>query len=1101
MKPTLVSAVAVILAQAAPGNPNVHVTYHWHQHQPIYWPEYNNGTHSPGTNRYQFAYDSIRLKQTDTGNYYPGSTGEHPLNQLWDGDGGAYDAVFSKNDRIQAYQHGMRDSIATMAAHWNAGASISYSGALQENIGSLGRADYGGYTPSWNAPTAEARGWTTTSGNPKADLLGMTYHHAFSPLLPDAVLRKEIAIFREIWWKSWSGNPDKSDHSKGFWPVECAFSPAMIPVLREFGYEWSIVANSHLARTCRNYLDVCPTPSTSTWNNVPPNRADRLGPTVPAGQWWSGTIDGRGGTFPAPFAYQAHRAEYIDPETGAAESLIVVPMCDQLSYQNGFGSMDTGEIDSHISPFATDPDHPAIVLMAHDGDNAWGGGNSYYFESVPNLMNAIASNGYQPSTVGHYLASFDHANLDTVHVEDGSWVNADDRGSPAFYHWLFPPQTDRSSAAYDPDNPKTWADFETPGFSEDFRSWAVVTAGANYLETAEALWTADGGTVEAWKIQEPTQSGGTDNNPNIVEQAWHFFLGGLDSGFLYYGSSLDDEMKPSLAQRRALEVDHGSGSLKSYVDTRASTETTPPTIFKPQRWPWNPGGMDWGNHVGYRPIGFNGVDPWDSEFTVWSHIHDVSGVQSATLKVRVDNDGVNSMSSTDNETYAGGSEVGQWIDIPMTHRTIDPTYNPDANPGDNPSDPGDINFFIQPAAIADYYFAKVTDTTIPGIRNQLVDYYIEATDTNGNTRKSGIQHVYVEDDGSGGNNGSPPATPANLFAAADGTTAAILAWNAGSGATEYVLRQGGQVIATTTDTSYQVSGLTPGATYCWTVASRNADGDSAETTPSCVTLANDTAPAFTMDGVADSEGYLLSSPGMTLYAALRGNTLYVATWNPEPANGNDHFILIGGSALEAAASPAPWAKSGLTALPETGPFLAAESDGDFIGWFNAGTAATATARGGAGQQIEGTIDIAAAFGSLPGDLFLSACAWQTADAGILAAQAPTGNSDANLDPNELYQIPLEALRDDNANGTYDRLDPASGFKITSITRNDADEVTLRWQSFPAATYHIETSETLTGGWTKVANSETTAGPTDLTTTKTLTTQATDNQFYRIALTN
>jgi hypothetical protein len=102
--------------------------------------------------------------------------------------------------------------------------------------------------------------------------------------------------------------PNKSDHSKGFWPVECAFSRHMIPILVEEGYQWSIVANSHLARTCTNYLDVAQR-GNSGWNIDPPNRADQLGPNVPANQWWSGTIDGRGGAFPAPFAYQAHLGE------------------------------------------------------------------------------------------------------------------------------------------------------------------------------------------------------------------------------------------------------------------------------------------------------------------------------------------------------------------------------------------------------------------------------------------------------------------------------------------------------------------------------------------------------------------------------------------------------------------------------------------------------------------------------------------------------------------------------------------------------------------------------------------------------------------------
>ncbi|NJO89384.1 MAG: hypothetical protein HC831_10840 [Chloroflexia bacterium] len=63
----------------------------------------------------------------------------------------------------------------------------------------------------------------------------------------------------------------------------------------------------------------------------------------------------------------------MDPETGIEYVIDVVPMGDLLSYQNGFATMGTGDIDANIAPYA-DASHPSIVLMAHDGDNAWGGG-------------------------------------------------------------------------------------------------------------------------------------------------------------------------------------------------------------------------------------------------------------------------------------------------------------------------------------------------------------------------------------------------------------------------------------------------------------------------------------------------------------------------------------------------------------------------------------------------------------------------------------------------------------------------------------------------------------------------------------------------------
>jgi len=719
----IVALLALAPLPSPADSSDVHLSYHWHLHQPIYWPE-----KAGSDNRYQNAKDSIDLKISNTGNFYPGSDHKHPRNNLVNGDGGEYDSVFDKDDRKIAYQHGGRDSIATLSGHADAGASVSYSGALQENIRALGRAGAYGYHGGWNGGYTEARGWTTSDGHPKADMIGITYHHSFSPLLPKSVLRKEVQIFKEIWWKSWGGNPDKSDHSKGFWPVECAFSRHMIPVLVEEGYQWVIVANSHLARTCANYMDVAQR-GTSGWNIDPPNRADQLGPSVPANEWWNGQIDGRGGAFPAPYAYQAHKIKYVNPETGAETKMTAVPMCDLLSYQNGYSTMGTGDLDTHIAPYAGGS-HPCIVLMAHDGDNAWGGGSSYYQESVPGLMNEAAGKGYQPTTIQQFLHDHPVPDSDVVHVEDGAWVNAaNDWGHPQYINWLWPPARDKEDPGYDYDDPRTWIDIEN-GWAEDFRNWAVIVAAANYCEYAEQIRTGNGDAVNAWKIQAPHEPDGTYNNPNKAELAWHFMLGGLDSGFMYYGISLDDEVKQALACNRAVGL-----AQEAIADNNGSVgDSTPPTVFKPQRYPWNPGGMGWGPTTGYRPIGFDGAPPHYSDFHVWTLVHDVAGVTNVTLHVRRDRDGHNPLASNQNETYLGGGEVEGWADIAMTRRVLSPTRGHNGNT---------IDFFITPDHMADHYWAKVR-----GYNDTLLDYYVSAVDAHGNVHRSDIQHVYVGEGGS-----------------------------------------------------------------------------------------------------------------------------------------------------------------------------------------------------------------------------------------------------------------------------------------------------------------------------------------------------------------
>src|SRR5690606_38511421 len=131
-----------------------------------------------------------------------------------------------------------------------------------------------------------------------------------------------------------------------------------------------------------------------------------------------------------------------------------------------------------------------------------------------------------------------------------------------------------------------------------------------------------------------------------------------------------------------------------------------------------------------------------SEFYIWTHAYDLSGMSSVMLKVRVDADGVNTMSNDDNETYAGGGDVGPWISIPMTMRTLPNTQSALNAAANN----GQINYFVTPPELADYWFVEISDANVPDFRDKLLDYYIEAADTRGNIHRSEIQHVYVEND-------------------------------------------------------------------------------------------------------------------------------------------------------------------------------------------------------------------------------------------------------------------------------------------------------------------------------------------------------------------
>lgn len=167
--------------------------------------------------------------------------------------------------------------------------------------------------------------------------------------------------------------------------------------------------------------------------------------------------------------------------------------------------------------------------------------------------------------------------------------------------------------------------------------------------------------------------------------------------------------------------------------------------------------------------------------------------------------------------------------------------------------------------------------------------------------------------------------------------------------------------------------------------------------------------AFTLDGALDADVTVLGG-GTRLRLAVSYSAdgrLYVAT--DDAGEGSDHFILVSTTAPTGASRGAPFAKAG-TVAAGTGAllFLADENDNDFSGWFERPTGAGDLARTGAaygaatagnGGVLEGTVDLAAAFGAVPTTVYLAAVPYQTGDGGALfsAAQTPAGDADGDVD--------------------------------------------------------------------------------------------------------
>ena len=1133
--PWCVVAIFLPAGVQAGTNTSVHTTWLWHLHQPIYWPDRRNY----GTDHYENAWDTIQ--QQNAGR-------PHPSPEV-------LSTIFGEADRVNAYQGQPSSTISGLLGYPNAGAQVNYSGALMENVHSLAAAGQLGYYSGWTNGNQTARSWTTSGGKPRMDLVNFTYHHALAPLVSDETLEMELRIHKRQMEIFWGTNPADS---RGYFPAETCFSEHMIPILNQVGIAWSVVANNHLTRSCADF----PLAVGSGGENCDiPNPADQINPVQGTGNYQRISIErGCAPSVAMPFAFQLHYARYVDPNSGAESKIIIVPADQVMSWRDSYSTWDLGL----ISPLAArnNPSKPALVLCAHDGDNAWSGGYSYYNEWVPQMASTAVSDGYEPTTIEQFISDFPPDTNDVVHDESGGWVFADgDFGSPMFINWHWPPSyTDGSgNNVVDP----------STGVSDKADNWRVIIASENRVKTAQQI---SGITPNIDQVRDPGSISGT---PNGIELGWHYYLGSLDSGFVYYGCNGDECLRAVVAQSNAVR------NVNSYLSNLTS-DTTPPTVFIPQRHPWNPGGTNFGVQYGYKV-----TVATNSDFWIWTYACDVSGITNVSLLLRVN--GTNPPTSDQFKTYAGGPLAGAWQTSNMTQRVTAPVS------GETPQ------------YIADYYYAKVS-----AISNAFVDYYVSATDARGNTYKSPIQHVYVgagsgSGGGSGGggnsgpvtvspippvagnsvtiqyvasgraiasanpvylhlgwnnwnpvvspdpamtfnsasnwwqytvtvpnnatnlncvfNNGSgtwdnngganwnftvgtnsnpqPPSPPQNLTVIPVQTNQINLSWSASSGASGYQVSRDSSLVATTTTTTFSDTGLAANSSHCYSVIASNSVGFSAASATVCAnTFSNAPVvlPAFVMDGAFDSAGYLLASNGMVLYGAVRGTTLYVATWSTGTGGTNDHFIFVSDRLLPATTAAAPWAKAGTAAVSANKPFLASESQNSYVRWFVNNTAtnwpcAKSPANSGA---LEGTLDLAAAFDSVPANLYLCTVAYQTADGGALVAQCPPG-SGPNIDTNEFLVIPVVALRDSLGNGTFDLCDPARGFKILSAN-SSTNGCMLNWAAMPGRAYLVQFASRLGGTWSHLPAGSNYAGSLQMQLNYTESPSMTATQrFYRIEL--
>ncbi|MBU6181305.1 MAG: hypothetical protein KGR46_00640 [Verrucomicrobia bacterium] len=589
--------------------------------------------------------------------------------------------------RTGAYGDWPKNAVQQSADLPHAGVQVSFSGSLMENMDGL-------YGQGWRSHYRWGRnGLRTTRNNPRLDLVGIAYHHSLMPLTTKEAMRMQVRLHKEAYKDVWDTG---GSYSKGFWPPECAFDVNMIPALADEGIQWVIVDNGHFDRACQGY----------PWapaSSVRPNKADQLNPN-PAdngSEWvqlqnvWAPT------RVSAPWGYQPRFVQYIDPASNPAspnvKKIIAVPAGRYEGNENargGYGAFKPENVWGSNVAVNNDPQRPMLILCHSDGDNFGMLNADAYNGQHGNFLNMTRSNpNFKHTSVQDYLELYPVPANDIIHVEPGSWVGIDG-GTPYYDKW-------RENNPRDGEHPDLW-------------SWSVLVAAANRVIHADNLESSYSMNDVRWGIGPDTA------------KAWRFYLQAETSCHWYWDFDRANPWDGNASRGANLAI----AEANKVINRSPGTDRVGPTIWPPQRDIWNPGGLQ-----------FNEATPASGNFTVFTFVDDVSGLQSVKLYWRTDNDGENPINEYDNELYAANpAKNSAWNVVDMTgdwYPTVKGPQVPD------------------PANRAMRYRAPIN-----GQNNVLIDYFVESTDNKGNTSRSDIDQVWVGSNtggGGGGGNGTSSA--------------------------------------------------------------------------------------------------------------------------------------------------------------------------------------------------------------------------------------------------------------------------------------------------------------------------------------------------------
>jgi hypothetical protein len=740
---------------------------------PNFWPYFDLASYGrmPVGSPIRYTYDGqvIQIKKAPPANW-PTLPGGNPMPHDPLLEGGGY---YQHHAKWGAYQYWpwqvtneFHDRFPVSQNH------VTMSGAVINNVQSLNELkipEFGDKyaNADWAAPWRLSYDTKLTSSGYRAlDLIHFTGHHSMGPLVGEDYFLKDLIYHNATLAQNYFlGGSFRS--SKGFFPTELGFSERLIPALKKLGVEWSVVGNVHLSRTLVDY-PYLNDPGVDTLIS-PPNRAD-LQNESPHGGWVSlkMTNEQQVTHNKFPFASIPHWVRYVDPNTGEENRLAAIPVEQASSWEEGY--LGSTKADP-LKPFEGDAralGRTQYFVIAHDGDNSSGrAGSMDTWQAAYNVT--YSDKGVEGMGIDEYLKRYPIPQDDVVHIQDGSWIDTRDSSSdPSWYHWRMPfgvwsgqlhKMNEVNGTSYE--QRTDWngkkighmVSFEY-GYNYLERNFALLMPALNFAKTAEQIWldghprhwqpaseldrqvTYSGNQLNPWMISYPTKGDEAKDYAGgacPAELAWYFLLPALDSGFGYYDENVDDHVKPTLSFNQSLHFS------KPFVETRKAQDRTGPSVWWPQRYPYNPGSANVSKAEGWAALYAS------HEFAIYTYAYDLNGIKDIQVKVRTHRDKRINPRDIAHLVYnperlksfgkkLDPSKVSSWRSVPLKRRSLARDMN-----GVAWQEAVSSTMKIVPAQeIGDLYYAYFNE-----YRDQIIDYYIEATDTLGNVTRSEIQQVYV----------------------------------------------------------------------------------------------------------------------------------------------------------------------------------------------------------------------------------------------------------------------------------------------------------------------------------------------------------------------